>query len=120
MYRCIVRDARVYDRETQMYIEEPSMLIDGEGDTLLKWGAYINISAYYEKHNTTLSSILGTVTLCSLTALSPKEQCYVLNRAMSCTLSGFIKNLYERSESPDLKEWLASEMERVPLNQINA
>ena len=118
MYCCIVDNGRVFDNEAGVYVEQPTILIDADGDTLLKWGTRSQIEAIYEARKDAYLKLYQdnpqTICLICLDTLAVDEQCYILNRMINYTQSGFVKAFAEHATSPDAVEWLRAEMERVP------
>lgn len=119
LYRCSVDNGMVFDNEAGVYVKDPTLLIDADSDILLKWGARTNIETHFAERKKVYFKMYQpnpqTIRLICLDKLSADEQCYVLNRMVNYTQSGFVKAFVEHARASDAMEWLHAEMERVPI-----
>lgn len=98
-------------------IKSPTVLIDVEEDTLIKWGDYESVYPVFEKYASVMKGI-STPALIELSDLLPQDQCYIIRRMVEYTVSGFVRNLGERvgANTKDILDWLHAEMQRNPIN----
>lgn len=106
----------IYNARDQI-VDTPSILIDGENDIFLGWG---NTEAMYAKMKASnaLFTTLGVETPLTVVDLSPLPKdvaCYIIRRMMEYTASGFVWRFLEHQDDPNALEWLAAEMQRVPI-----
>ena len=91
MYCCIVDNGMVFDNEVGVYVEQPTILIDADGDTLIKWGTRSQIEAIYEARKDAYLKLYQdnpqTIRLVCLDILAVDEQCYILNRMINMMLN---------------------------------
>ena len=106
----------IYNARDQI-VDNPSILIDGENDVFLGWG---NAEAMYKKMKASSSlftalTVESPLTVVELSPLPKDVACYILRRMMEYPASGFISQFLEHRDDPNALEWLASEMQRVPI-----
>ena len=106
----------IYNARDQI-VDNPSILIDGENDVFLGWG---NAEAMYKKMKASSSlftalKVESPLTVVELSPLPKDVACYILRRMMEYPASGFISQFLEHRDDPNALEWLASEMQRVPI-----
>ncbi len=119
---CYVENGTVFSIYTKTGMLRPAVLIHGPDDMILKYGDYdalIPALKMYEKSYQSLGDSASGLKLVALDALTAEEKCYVINRMMNYTASGFVKAFSEHICDPDGVEWLYAEMERVPVKQAN-
>ncbi len=107
-------------------IENPAILLDkstgtvhGYGDTKTVTAKMVNMADAYNKAGFTeeaASLMLLDFSDAYYKGISNEEICYVIRRAMEYTASSFQPALCEHAIKPDFKEWLNSEMKRVPID----
>ena len=112
---CEVRNNKFYCNESCSYIDTPAVLIDVVNDTLLKFGEYDALQQYFDATMTAYSAIGINIDikLVNISTLNPDEQCYVVNRMLNYTLSGFVKEFAAKLGAKDSFDWLHNEMQRV-------
>lgn len=98
-------------------VDRPAILIDAESDTLIKWGSFSKIEEIARKYESfTGIEGLPQVTLFQLNQLTAEEQAYIINRMLRYTASGFVQEFAKMSTNLTAgRDWLHSEMERLPV-----
>lgn len=115
---CYVKRGRLYNGIYDEPIKSPAILIDARSDTVIKWGEQDELQSYYDRYIEayTQMRIKHDISLLALSELTADEQCFVINRMMNHTLSGFVKAFAEhaKAETEEQKtaarEWLAAKM----------
>lgn len=93
-------------------IEEPSILLDPKMDVFLGWGESAAIQAKQVRCNQAGLNL----TAVELSAIPKEAACYIIRRMAEYTASGFVQQFCEHQGGPDALDWLASEMQRVPIS----
>lgn len=111
---------------TENAIERPAVLIDHKSDVFLAYGEYEDVQKKFKKYtdNPRMAQIYSDLVVIALSddmthsddQLSKEQICYIINRAMAFTASGFCTKLYTHCMAGDLIPWIQSEMRRLPLN----
>lgn len=101
-------------------LERPAIIVDAESDTLIAYGDYMDVKIKFDKYTRpNVPDILKHgITMLTFDTLSNQEIIYILNRAVNYTASGFIKNLTKKHCDPDVRTWLDTEMQRVPVTDV--
>jgi len=116
-----VQYGELFNGYSNVPMKNPAVLIDREDDILLKVGEYDKLVGL-EAHFAMGARIMGkddSIMTISLASLSKEEACYVIRRMQEFTASGFVKKFGEKIFDADVKEWLSSEMGRIPLATTN-
>lgn len=113
----------IVNNVTKTLVERPAFIFDRSTGSICKWGDDASVSAYYATITTQLTSAgFGNMAkdyvlvIMDETILSRTEQCYILKRLLEYTATSFGGELISRVNRPDIKAWLKTEMENVPLN----
>ena len=107
----------LFNDYTGVPLKHPAVLVDRDNDILHKIGEYDHLlleEARFAKGMKILGDGYSTF-LISLANLSKEEACYVIRRMQEYTASGFVRKFAEKVFDADVKDWLMSEMERIPL-----
>lgn len=103
--------------DTDALIDRPTILIDTENDLLLKWGSFDNVAKIAKRYEPYVGvKSMPQVTLVQLNELTAEEQAYVINRMCHYTASNFVRSFAEQGTSVSGKDWLKTEMKRLPLD----
>ncbi|MBO5435317.1 hypothetical protein J6A31_05830 [bacterium] len=116
-YPCYVKYGVVFAASSDISLIKPAVLVNGEDDMILKWGNYDSLIPHLNKFvdsHILIGEDPDNVKLIDLSYLTAEEQCYIINRMMTHSASGFVRNLVNRLSDETAKEWLASEMARLP------
>lgn len=117
-YACYVQNNILYNANSDNSIENPSVLIYSPEDMIMKWGDYNKLRPYLDRYVKSYS-LVGEdnptkVQLINLSALSADEQCYIINRMVNYTATGFVKAFAEHMLESNALDWLHAEMKRFP------
>lgn len=117
---CYVENDTVFSRYAETGMLRPAVLIHGPDDMILKYGDYDKLlpalTMYTKSYQSLGEKAAAGLQLVALDALSAEKQCYVINRMMNYTSSGFVTAFSEHIHSSDCMEWLNAEIERVPID----
>lgn len=99
-------------------LEQPALFFDASNDTLLRIGEFTKLEPIMMDTRARMLSVglpvQGLMILC-FDHLPPEKICYVLNRALLYTQSGFLKKLSQTLSMKNPEAWLDAEMNRIPL-----
>ena len=117
-YVCYVQNGTLYGAYSNNSIGNPSILIYGPDDMIMKWGNYDKLQPHFDRYVRSYAAVgeddSTKVQLINLSALTVDEQCYIINRMITYTATGFVEAFAEHIFKPDALDWLHAEMQRFP------
>lgn len=122
---CYMYCGSIYDQNDRI-IENPAILMSKSTGTIMGWGNADTVNAKFKRaaaayaqaglNDEATDLLLMDFSNAWFKGISNKEICYILRRAVEFTATPFQTGLCERAMSPDFRQWLASEMQRVPID----
>ena len=100
-------------------IERPALFMDVGADTLLKWGEYDSVKRYSDSWKGVFDVLGCKGKMLTLSKVDVKDACYIIQRSMLYTLSGFLVKVAEKWGTEGFKDWLEEEKKRIPLELEN-